>query len=520
MIEFKEISKSFGNCHANKNISLKIKKGTIHALIGENGAGKSTLCKMLFGMYPPSSGQILINGKPVSISSPLVAKALGIGMVHQHFMLTENMSALDHVLLDQKQQGNWLSQLFWPINRKKIHAELEALANKYKMRVPWHLEVEHLSVGIQQKIEILKLLYNHAEVLILDEPTAVLTPQETDQFFGQLKALRDQGKTVVLITHKLKEVMAIADLVSVFRKGEHIGTYPISDVNEAKLGELMVGQKFEPIVAVRDPSARTTTGLVKLSIRDYSLAQGRRLILDRINLEMRTGEIVGIAGVEGNGQSELISSIIEPMKYRNQRTGFIDYKEDSIMMEDTATIRTMGIGFFPEDRLKDGVLKNFTAKENFLLGQHRRADMQWLGFFQWKEIKAMLETVFEKFGIQPREPNLALRHYSGGNQQKLVVGRETMQNPELLIACQPTRGVDVGAAKIIHQEILDLKKRGTSVLLISSDLDELFKITDRLFVIYDGRFVTQLFHYEYDEKKVGALMGGAAPETFKGGKSL
>lgn len=519
MIEFRGVSKSFGQIQANKNISLKIKKGTIHALIGENGAGKSTLCKMLFGMYAPTSGQILINGKVENISSPVVAKSLGIGMVHQHFMLTENMTALDHVLLEQKNQGNWLAQLFLPVDRKKIQGELDALANKYKMRVPWHLEIEFLSVGVQQKIEILKLLYNHAEVLILDEPTAVLTPQETEQFFAQLKALREQGKTVILITHKLKEVMAIADVVSVFRRGEHISTHTISEVDEAKLGELMVGQKYEPVIAVRDPSARTTTGLVKLSIRDYSLAEGRKLLLDRINLEMRTGEIIGIAGVEGNGQSELISSIIEPLKYRNQRTGQIDYKDEAIMLEETGTIRTMGIGFFPEDRLKDGVLKNFSAKENFLLGQQRREDMSWFGFFLWKEILLMLEKVFEKFGIEPRNPELSLKHYSGGNQQKLVVGRETIQDPELLIACQPTRGVDVGAARIIHQEILDLKKRGTSVLLISSDLDELFKITDRLFVIYDGRFVSQLFHYEYDEKKVGAMMGGATPETYKGGRT-
>lgn len=517
MIEFRGISKSFGTCHANKNISLNIQKGTVHALIGENGAGKSTLCKMLFGMFTPTSGQILINGRAVNISSPTVAKALGIGMVHQHFMLTENMTAIDHVMIEEKKQGDWLSQLLLPVNRKKMRNELEALANKYKMRVPWHLEIEHLSVGVQQKIEILKLLYNHAEVLILDEPTAVLTPQETEQFFAQLKALRDQGKTVILITHKLKEVMAIADHVSVFRKGEHIGTHPISAVNEEKLGELMVGQKFEPVSAVRDPSARSTTGLVKLSIRDYSLAEGRRLVLDRINLEMRTGEIVGIAGVEGNGQSELISSIIEPLKFKNQRTGYIDYKDQSILLEETALIRTMGIGFFPEDRLKDGVLKNFTAEENFLLGQHRREDYQWFGFFRWKDLEMMLDKVYEKFGIQPRDPKLSLRHYSGGNQQKLVVGRETIQDPDLLIACQPTRGVDVGAAKIIHQEILDLKKRGTSVLLISSDLDELFKLTDRLFVIYDGRFVSQLFHYEYDEKKVGAMMGGAAPQTYNGG---
>jgi simple sugar transport system ATP-binding protein len=505
MIEFKGITKKFGSVNANKDVSFQIQKASIHALVGENGAGKSTICNILFGLYKADSGEIKINGKKVSFSSPIEAKAAGLGMVHQHFMLAGPITALDHVVIEKNQQQSFWKNLFAKVDRKKILDELNQLSLKFNMIVPWEKKIEELSVGIHQRIEILKLLYNHSEILILDEPTAVLTPQETEGFFEQLRELRKAGKTIIIITHKLKEVKALADTVTVMKAGQTVGTYPVREMTVEKLGALMVGSELQIVQVERQ---REATGLVRLSLRDYSIRIGEKEVLKKLNLELRPHEIVGIAGVEGNGQTELINSIVRPWAYRGYRWGNLDFKEESLLLLSSRGVRNMGIAFFPEDRLHQAVLPEGSALENFLLGQQYNEEFNRFGFIQWKKLRQHLDVVMQKFDVRPQNMNLPLEKFSGGNQQKLVVGREMSTDPELLIAAHPTRGVDIGAMQIIHREMIDLRNKGGSILLISSDLDELFKLSDRIFVLFEGQFVAQFFHYEFDEKKIGAKMGG------------
>jgi ABC-type uncharacterized transport system ATPase subunit len=505
MIEFKNVSKTFGSVIANKNVSFKIEKGSIHALIGENGAGKSTTCKILFGLYSADSGEVEIQGKPVQFRSPIDAKAAGLGMVHQHFMLAGSMTALDHVVIEQNQKRSWFKNLFGRIQREELLEELNNLSEKFQMPVAWEKTIAELSVGIHQRIEILKLLYNHSEILILDEPTAVLTPQETELFFEQLRELKKSGKTIIIITHKLKEVKALADTVTVMRAGECIGSYPVAEVSVENLGELMVGSELQ---IVKSHRMKEATGLARLTLGDYSIKVGNLEILKKLNLEIRPHEIVGIAGVEGNGQTELINSIVRPWMYKGLRWGRIDFKEESILMLSSRRVRDLGIAFFPEDRLHQAVLPEGTALENFFLGQQYNEEFNRFGFIRWNKLRSRMWDLIQKFDVRPQSMDLPLEKFSGGNQQKLVVARELSTQPELLIAAQPTRGVDIGAMQIIHREILELRNRGSSVLLISSDLDELFKLSDRIVVLFNGQFVAQFFHYEFDEKKIGARMGG------------
>lgn len=582
-IEFKNISKQFGSFFANKNISFKIETGQIHALIGENGAGKSTLCKILFGIYQPDAGQIFINGKPVKITSPMVAKKLKIGMVHQHFYLADPISALDHVILDQNQiQSQNQNQIQNPefknqshpflfdfiknnfsfISRDSIQKNLEQISKNYGMPIPWQTAVGQLPVGIQQRLEILKLLYNKADILILDEPTAVLTPQEVDSFFDQIKKLKASGKTIIIITHKLKEVMALSDTITVFRQGQHIKTLKTADTNTTELAELMVGKSWSPTEAVRERQAAGTT---LLSFRNYSLAPEysatqsnlsiansenttatmgpgpgfwglikyifksgfsshrpdnfksiteknqtkTKKVLDNINFNMRPNEIVGVAGIEGNGQNEFVESIVNPLKFKGRRWGQIELRDHSLLQMTSQQIKMLGISYLPPDRMTEGLLLESDSYENFILGYHRTDEFQSKGWINFPAIFNRVKTAFENFDIRPQNPLLPLKNFSGGNQQKLIIAREIMETPDLLIACQPTRGVDIGAIDRIHQEFFRLKKVGSSVLVVSSDLDELLRICDRIVVMYNGKIVGQYFYYEFDEKKIGSLMGGA-----------
>ena len=527
-VEFRNISKKFGGLVANNKVSFSIQRGQIHALIGENGAGKSTLCKILFGIYQADEGQILINGKPIQITNPMIAKQLKLGMVHQHFHLADPITALDHVILDMQNLSadaksgsgsksslghadmnifSWIANLLLPIPRNSILKKLEKLSEDYGMPVPWQTPVGKIPVGLQQRLEIIKLLFNQADILILDEPTAVLTPQEVESFFEQLRKLKDAGKTIIIITHKLKEVMALSDTITVFRQGQHIKTMPTHTTNMDELAELMVGKKWSPTQAVRERQAAGTT---LLSFRNYSLADGKKKILDNINFNMRPNEIVGIAGIEGNGQNEFVESIVSPLKFKGRRWGHIELREHSLLQMTSHQIKMLGISYLPPDRTTQGLLLDSNSYDNFILGYHRTDEFQARGFLNFAAITERIKKAFETYDIRPKNPLLPLKNFSGGNQQKLIIARELMELPDLLVACQPTRGVDIGAIDRIHQEFFRLKREGASVLVVSSDLDELFRICDRIVVMYDGKIVGQYFYYEFDEQKIGALMGGAS----------
>lgn len=498
-IEFIGVSKNFAQVQALKKISLKIQKGHIHALIGENGAGKSTAVKILYGIYSASSGEIYIQNQKIEFTSPVKAKAHRIGMVHQHFMLAGPVSALDHMILESSEPS--LSRL----NRLEWLDKLNSLSQKYHLPVPWEKPIEELSVGQQQRIEILKLLHNDAEILILDEPTAVLTPQEIESFFDQLRALKKQGKTILIITHKLKEVMALADEVTVFRKGEVVFSSKISDTHIEELGEHLVGEKLTP------PSERNNhpENKVRLAIKDLDYFEGSKQVLNKLSLEVKTHEVLGLAGIEGNGQSELLKSLMIPQEVRNHIPyGQVFLDTTPLLDTNTQNIRRLGVSYFPEDRLSHGAVAEMSAEENYLLGQQHSQHFNRSGWIQHSSLQQKTREAFEQFQVRPPQPELKFASFSGGNQQKIVVAREILEKPKLLIAAQPTRGVDIGAIDRIHKEILKLRENGCAILLVSSELDELIKLSDRILVVFQGQIVGEFLRGSFDEKAIGALMGG------------
>lgn len=505
LLEFKNVGKTFGSVRANDEVSFKIKSGSIHALIGENGAGKSTIMKILFGLYEKDAGEILFNGQSFKVNSPLQAKSYGIGMVHQHFMLAGPMTALDHIFLDENLSTSAIS-LFQNLNRKLRLSQLEEIAKKYKMPVQWNSLVQDLSVGFQQRIEILKLLYNRADILILDEPTAVLTPQEITALFDQLRSLKKDGKTIIIITHKLKEVMALADEVTVFRAGKSVAHRNIVDTNIHELSELMVGRKL--IDFKRTPKTENSKPVVLL--QDITLKSGNsdpgKNALQNISFKIESGEVVGIAGIEGNGQSELIEVLLNPIKHQSNLTGKIFWNGEDITRLDARSLKEKGQSYFPEDRLKQGVLIHSDMKENFILGMHRSRLFQKFGWLLTKKIKSIADQQMKDFDVRPLDSDLLFQNFSGGNQQKFVVARELFRKPQFLIAAQPTRGVDIGAIERIHAEINGLKAKGAAVILISSDLDEVLKLSDRILVMYEGKIVGEILAKDFDEKVIGHLM--------------
>lgn len=494
MLEFRGISKSFGAVKANQDLSFKIPSGSVHAIIGENGAGKSTAMKILFGLYRPDDGEIFIDGKEVDFSSPREAMKSGIGMVHQHFMLGEPFSALDNILLHQENP-------FW-LRRDRTKAELSELAARYGFDVDLDKNVEDLPVGIQQRLEILKILSQNSDIIVLDEPTAVLTPQEIENLFINLKALQAQGKTIVIITHKLKEVLRWSDNVTVFRQGRVVAERKTSETSADELAELMIGHR--PASPQERKSAPLTT--TALDIRALSARQGNHAIQD-IRLRVHGREIVGIAGVEGNGQDVLIQSLLDPSSLDEVR-GDVLISGRAIRGLSTREIRDMGVGAFPEDRLRYGVLNGRPLYENFLLGFQNKREWRWGPFLNWSRIKRNTKEALKKFSVSPDNPEYAMGRLSGGNQQKLVVARELSRNPSFVLAAQPTRGVDIGAIEFIHDELRQLRDQGTGTLLISSELDELLALSDRILVLFKGHIVAEFSRAEFDSSKIGAAMGG------------
>lgn len=496
-IELIGIDKKFGAVHANKNINLTVSKGSIHGIIGENGAGKSTLMSILYGFYHADGGTIKIDGKPVTIRDSQAAISVGIGMVHQHFMLVENFTVLENLMLGA--EGGAL--LAKGVNDAR--ASLKRLADDYGLEVNPDAVVEELPVGLQQRVEILKAMYRGAEILILDEPTGVLTPAEADHLFKILGVLRDQGKTVLLITHKLREIMAITDMVSVMRRGEMVATRKTSETTVEELAELMVGRRV--LLHVDKGSAKP--GDVALSVRNLTVKDNRGVtMVDNVSFEVRAGEIVGIAGVAGNGQSELLEAIAG---IRKPASGEIFISGKPVAGLDPSELRAMGLAHIPEDRHHMGLVLSFEERENAILGYHRdpRYGAGWL--LDPKAIQAVAEAEIQKYDIRPPNPRLKTANFSGGNQQKIVVAREIERDPSLLIVGQPTRGVDIGAIEFIHKRIVETRDAGKAVLLVSVELDEIRSLSDRILVMFAGSVVGEKTP-DTGEQTLGLMMAGIA----------
>ena len=498
-IELKGISKAFGPVQANKDISIRVMPGTIHGIIGENGAGKSTLMSILYGFYKADKGEIFIAGNRVQIPDSQAAIAAGIGMVFQHFKLVENFTVLENVVLGAEDSGLLRPSL------ARARRELKALADEYGLNVEPDALIEDIGVGMQQRVEILKALYRKADILILDEPTGVLTPAEADQLFRILERLKAEGKTIVLITHKLREIMDTTDTVSVMRRGEMTATVKTSETDPAHLAELMVGRK----VLLRVEKAPAKVGATILEVKDLNVTDNKGVHrLKGINFHVKAGEILGIAGVAGNGQSELL----EVLGGYEKGTGSITVNGQAIDLtgahSDGQSRRARGIAHVPEDRQREGLIMDYTAWENTAFGYHHDAKYQRGIFMDNAAIKADTVEKMERFDVRPPDPKLAAKNFSGGNQQKIVLAREIERNPDLLLIGQPTRGVDIGAIEFIHQQIVALRDQGKAILLVSVELEEILSLSDRIAVMFDGKMMGERLPSETDEKELGLMMAG------------
>ncbi|MEO0545621.1 MAG: ABC transporter ATP-binding protein [Pseudomonadota bacterium] len=493
-IELTNTSKSFGPVHANKDINLRIEPGTIHGIIGENGAGKSTLMSILYGFYQADRGEIAIKGKTVSIPDSQTAIGHGIGMVHQHFMLVDTFTVLENIILGAE-GGNILNTAM-----RRARAELLRLEEEYGLKVDPDAVVETLPVGLQQRVEILKALFRGAEILILDEPTGVLTPSEADHLFRILNQLKAEGKTILLITHKLREIMAITDNVSVMRRGKMVATRKTADTSPEELAELMVGRR----VLLQVDKGPANPSQTALSVKGLTVRDGRGVdMVKNVSFDVRAGEIVGIAGVAGNGQSELLQAIAGMVPLHS---GTIDLNGVTLV-QDPAALRELGLAHVPEDRHHEGLVLPFEENENAALGYH--GDTKFLSgpFLQIDAMRSDAEEKIEKYDIRPPNPRLKTANFSGGNQQKIVLAREMERDPDVLLIGQPTRGVDVGAIEFIHSRIIEMRDAGKAVLLVSVELDEIRSLSDRVLVMFDGHIVGERSP-ETGENELGLLMAG------------
>jgi general nucleoside transport system ATP-binding protein len=500
-IELIGICKSFGAVAANRDVNMAIAKGSIHGIIGENGAGKSTLMSILYGYYQADTGIIRINGRDAAIRNSQEAIRRGIGMVHQHFMLVDTFTVLENIILGAE------GGLVLRHGMKKARAHLEQLNREYGLEVEPDAVVGKLGVGLQQRVEILKALYRGADVLILDEPTAVLTPQEADHLFRILRTLKEQGKTIILITHKLREVLDITDAVSVMRAGTLVGNVRTCDVDKSDLADMMVGRKVN--LQVDKKSAEP--GEVVLSVKDLCLVDKRGVgQLKHLDFEVRAGEIVGIAGVAGNGQSELLEVLAGMLTassgsvvYKGQDLDRIRYHQPR-----AAALRRMGIAHVPEDRSREGLVKSFSTYENAILGYQRDASVCKGPLYNRAALIARTNDLIRQFDIRPDNPLLRAGQLSGGNQQKVVLAREIHANPDLLLVGQPTRGVDIGAIEFIHRRLVELRDAGKAILLVSVELEEIMALSDRILVMAGGQITGEMAGKDATAQGLGLLMGG------------
>ncbi len=498
-IELVGISKAFGPVQANKDISIRVMPGTIHGIIGENGAGKSTLMSILYGFYKADKGEIFISGKPTQIPDSQAAIAAGIGMVFQHFKLVQNFTVLENIILGAED-----GRLLRP-SLAKARKILTDLASEYELNVDPDALVEDLSVGHQQRVEILKALYRQADILILDEPTGVLTPSEADQLFRILGRLREEGKTIILITHKLREIMDITNSVSVMRRGEMTATVQTSDTSPEQLAELMVGRK----VLLRVDKTPATPGAPILEVNGLKVTDDAGVQrLKGVSLTVRAGEILGIAGVAGNGQSELL----EVLGGYSTATGSIRVNGQELDLtgrfSDGKSRRARGIAHVPEDRQHEGLIMDFAAWENVAFGYHHDGAYQSGLLMNNKAVRQDAEGKMQRFDVRPPNPKLSAKNFSGGNQQKIVLAREIERNPDVLLIGQPTRGVDIGAIEFIHKQIVALRDQGKAILLVSVELDEIMSLSDRIAVMFDGQIMGERIPSETNETELGLLMAG------------
>lgn len=496
VIEMLNIRKQFGDFVANDNITLQLAKGEIHALLGENGAGKSTLMNVLFGLYQPEAGTIKVRGEEVKISDPNKANDLGIGMVHQHFMLVENFTVTENIIL-----GNEPTKL-GTVNIKKAAKKVQQLSEQYGLNVDAYAKIEDISVGMQQRVEILKTLYRGAEILIFDEPTASLTPQEITELIQIMKRLISEGKSIILITHKLKEIMEVSDRVTIIRKGQGIGTVTTAETNPDQLAEMMVGRqvvfKTEKTAATPKETILEVTGL---NVKDN---RGVDRVKD-LSLTVRAGEIVGIAGIDGNGQSELIEAITG---LRKISSGKVLLKGQELTGLKPRKITESGVGHIPQDRHKHGLVLDFPIGHNIALQTYYQSPISKGGIIDYKKIDKLAEKIIKEYDVRTPSATTEARALSGGNQQKAIIGREIDRDPDLLIAALPTRGLDVGAIEFIHRRLIEQRDKGKAVLLISFELDEVMNVSDTIAVIHDGHIIDTVKPQETTEQQLGLLMAG------------
>lgn len=493
MLELRNITKTFGSVVANNDVSFTVEKETIHAIVGENGAGKSTVMRVAYGFYKADSGEIFVDGNRADIRSPHDAIALGIGMVHQHFMLVDNMTVAENIVLGAE-TGTAMN-----LDLDGANQAIAKLSGELGLGVKPQALVENLSVGQQQRVELLKALYRDAQLLILDEPTAVLSPQEVKEFFDILRRMKAQGKTIIIITHKLEEVLAISDNVTVMRDGKNVGSVKTSETNTRDLARMIVGRDVLLRVEKTDADPRETAlEVVGLTVRGkYETA------LDGVSFTVRRGEIVGIAGIEGNGQTELIEVLAG---LRDSTAGVVRLEGKDITHLGSRKRKELGIAHIPEDRHRRGLLLNSDLSENAILGVHYREPVTASGFLVGSAINRRVNEIIENFDVRPPVPSLPARSLSGGNQQKLIIGREFELKPKLLLVSQPTRGVDIGAIEFIHRKLIELRDAGTAVLLVSAELEEVTALADRLLVIREGRIVGEVDPKIASAEEIGELM--------------
>ncbi len=495
MLELKNITKTFGNVVANNDVSISVAKGTIHAIVGENGAGKSTIMRIAYGFYNADSGEILFDGKPVTIKSPHDAIALGIGMVHQHFMLVDNMTVAENIILGAE-TGSAVN-----LDLEQANKDILALSNELRLGVDPRALIENLSVGQQQRVELLKALYRNAELLILDEPTAVLSPQEVDEFFAILRRMKEQGKTIIIITHKLDEVLAISDEVTVMRDGKTVGQVKTSETSAKDLARMIVGRD----VLLRVTKTEADPDGTILEVKELTVSGKNGPAVKGVSFTVRSGEIVGIAGIEGNGQTELI----EALSGLNKITGgTVEFDGKDVTNQSARHLKELQIAHIPEDRHKRGLLLQADLAENSILGVHYRPPVAVGGFMSESAISKRVNEIIENFDVRPGDPTLSAKSLSGGNQQKLIIGREFELRPRLLLVSQPTRGVDIGAIEFIHRKLIELRDAGAAVLLVSAELEEVTALADRLLVIRNGQIVGEVDPQTTSVEDIGLMMTG------------
>jgi simple sugar transport system ATP-binding protein len=494
-VEMRGIVKRFPGVVANDGVSFAVRQGEIHALLGENGAGKTTLMNILFGLHQPDEGEILVDGEPVHFSSPRDAVNAGLGMVHQHFMLIPRFTVAENVILGSEGPGVTL-------DRASAEKRVAELAADYGLRLDPRARVEDLPVGMQQRVEIVRALYQGGRTLILDEPTALLTPQEVDELYVILERLRAGGGTIIFITHKLREVAAISDRVTVIRRGKTIETLTTAGTNAAQLAELMVGRSVN--LTVERPMA--TPGGILLEAKHLQLrGRGGVNALDDLSLTVRSGEIVGICGVEGNGQTELVETIAG---LRKPDSGTVEIAGRDVTGKNPVELRKAGLSYIPEDRHQRGLVLDFNLTENVMLGNIERPPFSKAGQIDYEASEDVTEACMQQYDVRAPGPDTQARNLSGGNQQKLIIAREMFRDPKVILAVQPTRGLDVGAIEFVHRQLVAQRDAGKAILVVSFELDEIIDLSDRILVLYQGRIVGEFASGTVDRTTLGLLMGG------------